>query len=120
MAKETNNKPQTEHVDLLDILLDTENREPIVLRDDKGRAVSFEQVAVIPYADDGGERSLYVVLKPLDEIEGVADDEAIVFRVEVNDDDESFLVAETDEHRARAVFDQYYEMVEEANKANKA
>ena len=53
-------------LDIIDVLLDEENKDPIVLVDDKGRKLSFEQVAVIPYNE-----KLYCVLKPLDKIEGV-------------------------------------------------
>ena len=33
--------------DILDILLDEDNRDPIVLVDEKGRRIAFEQVAII-------------------------------------------------------------------------
>ena len=36
-------------MDILDVLLDENNKEPIVLMDDKGKKLSFEQIAVIPY-----------------------------------------------------------------------
>ena len=35
-------------MDILDILLDEDNRDPITLVDADGRAIDFEQVAVIP------------------------------------------------------------------------
>lgn len=43
--------------DIVDILLDEENKDPIVLTDDKGRKLAFEQIAVIPY-----DQKLYCVL----------------------------------------------------------
>ena len=36
-------------VDILDVLLDQDNKEPIVLVDEAGKQLTFEQVAVIPY-----------------------------------------------------------------------
>ena len=48
--------------DLLDILLDAENREPIVLTSEDGKSMTFEQVAVIPKTVKG-ERRLYAILK---------------------------------------------------------
>ena len=65
-----------EKIDLLDVLLDHENKEPIQMMDEKGKILEFEQVAIIPY-----KKQLYCILKPISEIKGVADDEAIVFRV---------------------------------------
>ena len=41
-------------VDILDVLLDPDNKEPITLVDQDGRVLAFEQVAVIPH-DKRGE-----------------------------------------------------------------
>ena len=60
-------------VDLLDVLLDPDNREPLAFVDDDGKVLTFEQVAVIPHDDKNGERQLFTVLKPLDKIEGVGE-----------------------------------------------
>ena len=49
--------------DILDVILDENNTEPIILEDDKGNRLSFEQVAVIPYNE-----KVYVILKPIDKI----------------------------------------------------
>ena len=97
--------------DIVDILLDEDNKDPIVLTDDKGRKLAFEQVAVIPY-----DQKLYCVLKPLDHIDGVADDEALVFYVDEgeNEDDEPVLRIEDDELKSIDVFMEYYNLLEEA------
>ena len=99
--------------DIIDILLDEENKDPIVLTDDKGRKLAFEQVAVIPY-----EQKLYCVLKPLDHIDGVADDEAVVFYVDEgeNEDDDPVLRIEDDELKAIDVFMEYYDLLDAATK----
>lgn len=99
--------------DLLDILLDEDNKDPIVLKDDKGKKLAFEQIAIIPM-DIGKDKSLYVVLKPIDKIEGVSDDEAIVFRVEGDKDGNTTLCVENDELIAMDVFEKYYELLDEA------
>ena len=112
--KEQNNQQEQQEVDLLDILLDENNREPIVLIDDTGRRVSFEQVAIIPYNEQ-----LYCVLKPIDKIENVADDEAIVFFVDEDEEGHTILRAETNEETAINVFDEYYTLVEEEEMKNK-
>ena len=99
--------------EIIDILLDEENKDPIVLTDDKGRKLAFEQVAVIPY-----EQKLYCVLKPLDHIDGVADDEALVFYVDEgeNEDDDPVLRIEDDELKAIDVFMEYYDLLDAATK----
>jgi len=97
-----------ENVDVLDILLDEENDSPITLFDEHDKGIKFEQVAIIPL-----EEKLYAILKPIDEMEGVADDEAIVFLVEEEDGDAQ-LVVETDESVAMRVFDEYYKLLDEA------
>lgn len=47
-------------------------------------------------------------------MEGVADDEAIVFVVEYDEDGNSYLVVETNEEIAIKVFDKYYQLLDEA------
>lgn len=113
------NNEELNQVDLLDVLLDQDNKEPIVLMDENGKQMTFEQVAVIPY-EVRKEKRLYCVLKPLDKIEGIADDEAIVFLVDTDDEGNSIIRIEEDEEVAIAVFDKYYDLLEEAQKEEKA
>ena len=101
-------------VDLLDILMDENNREPITLFDADGKKLTFEQVAIIPY----GKKD-YVILKPVDKLPGIGDDEAIVFSIEKNIDGETILQVETVEDTAISVFDEYYNLLEEEAKKNK-
>lgn len=93
--------------DILDILLDEDNKDPIILVDVNGNKLTFEQVAVIPKFD-----KLYCILKPMDKIEHIAEDEAIVFYVDETCDPLSLLV-ETNEKKAVKVFLEYYDMLEE-------
>lgn len=93
-----------EIISILDILLDENNRDPIKLYDGNGNPLLMEQVAVIPR-----DSKLYVILKPLQEMKGVAENEAIVFYV----DDETLRV-ETDDDVAFDIFDKYYKLLEEA------
>lgn len=99
-------------IDLLDVLLDRENHDPIILQDETGRTLTFEQVAVIPYDVKGQDRLLYVILKPL-EIAGIADDEAVVFRTDMDKYGHTVLKLEEDESRAKEVFEKFYELLEE-------
>ena len=102
-------KEKEEIVDILDILLDENNDDPISLYDENDKEVKFEQVAIIP-----DNEKIYAILKPIDELEGVADDEAIVFAVEEDEDGLSVLVIEKDEEVAIRVFDKYYQLLDEA------
>lgn len=107
-----NEKQQQDNI--IDILLDENNDQPIVLYDENDNEFRFEQVAIIPYNDN-----LYAILKPIDEMENVADDEAIVFVVQENEDGETSLVIETNEPIAMKVFDEYYKLLDEYEKNNK-
>ncbi|MBR5012441.1 MAG: DUF1292 domain-containing protein [Clostridia bacterium] len=111
MKKEEN---QTENLDVFDILLDEENESPITLYDENDKAIQFDQVAIIPM-----EEKLFAILKPIDEMEGVSDDEAIVFRVDEKENGENDLVIETDEALAMRVFDEFYRLLDEIEENQK-
>ena len=115
MEEKKNEQEELKPVDILDVLLDQDNKDPIVLVDEAGKQLTFEQVAVIPY-EVRKEKRLYCVLKPLDKIEGIGDDEAIVFVVDQDKDGNSVIKVEEDEEVAIAVFDKYYDLLEEAQK----
>ena len=106
MEKET--KTPEEQIDILDILLDEDNEDPVTLYNEQGKAIKFDQVAIIPL-----EERLFAILKPIDEIPGVADDEALVFAINENENGETTLVVETDEPLAMRVFDEYYKLLDE-------
>ena len=94
--------------DIVDVLLDEDDHEPIVLVDGGGSKVAFEQIAVIPHND-----KLYCILKPITHIEGVEDDEAIVFYVDEQEGKDPALMVETNELTAIDVFEEYYDLIEE-------
>lgn len=104
MKKETVDE---KNENILDILLDENNDSPITLYDEKDKAIKFDQVAIIPL-----DEKLYVILKPIDEIEGVAEDEAIVFLVDEKSEKDSQLIVVTDETITMKVFDEYYKLLE--------
>lgn len=94
-------------MDILDILLDEDNFDPIVLvSNDQNVTYSFKQIAVIPYLE-----KVYCILKPITPMDGVSDDEAIVFYVE--DGEQPCLMVENDELTALRVFEKYYDLLEE-------
>ncbi|MBR2220546.1 MAG: DUF1292 domain-containing protein, partial [Clostridia bacterium] len=106
-------KPEVE-LDVLDILLDEENEDPITLYNENDKPIKFDQIAIIPM-----EEKLFAILKPIDEMEEVAEDEAIVFRVEEQENGESELVIETDEALAMRVFDEFYRLLDEVEASEK-
>ena len=90
-------------------ILDENNEEPITLYDEENREVEFDQVAVIPLYE-----KIYVILKPITEIEGVADDEALVFVIEEIEDEDTLVLVD-DEQIIDLVFDEYYKLLDEAD-----
>lgn len=98
--------------DVLDILLDDDNHDNITLYDDKENPVEFEQVAVIPLGDEeNGE--LYCILKPASKLEGIKDNEAIVFHVIEDEDGVADLEVEMDDKIAEQVFEEFYKLCDE-------
>ena len=105
---------EKKELSILDILLDEDNEDPITLYDENNKEIKFDQVAVIPMND-----KIYAIMKPVEEIEGVADDEAIVFVVNETEDGEDVLELETDEPTAIKVFDEYYKLLDAQEDENK-
>lgn len=86
-----------------------------MLVDNSGRLLAFEQVAVIPF-----DEKLYCILKPIDHIDNVAADEAIVFYVEEGEiPDEFKFTVEIDELKVIEVFEKYYNLLDEESKKRK-
>lgn len=102
---------QNEEIDILDILLDEDNEDPVTLFDENGKEYKFDQVAIIPL-----EEKLFAILKPIDEIEGIADDEAVVFRIDEKPSGETALIVEQDEPLAMRVFEEYYKLIDSQDK----
>ena len=89
-------------------LLDDNDLGTIVLFDENDKEVEFEQIAIIPYEDE-----VYAILKPVKEMEGVAEDEAIVFLLDADDDSDDVLSVVEDDAIIDAVFDAYYKLLDE-------
>ena len=94
---------------LLDVLLDEDNRENIVLFDEGGEPVEFEQVAVIPYKVLD-ELKWYCLLKPISKTQDTIDEEVIVFSVE-NCQEKPFLKVEQNEEIAVEIYNAYLRLV---------
>ena len=93
---------------LIEKLLDENNSDDIVLYDENDNEVKFEQIALIPLDED-----LYVILRPINEIEGIEDDEALVFVI--NEDEEEIDVCD-DMDIVNKVFEEYYKLLDEEEK----
>ena len=116
MAKkevEKQEEKNEETMDLLDVLFDENNFDPIVLGDDNGDSYSFEQVAIIPM-----DNETYVILKPMDKMDDVEDDEAFVFKITKDETGESRLVIEEDDEIGEKVFEEYYKLIDEEESEN--
>lgn len=88
---------------------------PIVeLVDEDGKEVRFEHIYTVPYEGDE-----YVLLVPLDEVEGVEEDEVIIMRIEVGDEEDAYVGIEDDDLLEK-VFEKYLEMAEEDEAAEEA
>ena len=91
----------------IDMLFDEENWEDITLYDDEENAVRFEQIAIIPY-----EEEVYAILRPRD-VENIDEDEALVFLIKGDEDEDMNLEIITDEELAGKIFDLYNTFIDE-------
>ena len=91
----------------IDMLLDENNTENIKLYNEENQEVEFEQIALVPI-----ENKTYAILKPAQAMEGVADDEAIVFVIDEIDDEDCLVIVE-DDAIVDQVFEEYYKMLKE-------
>ncbi|MBO5212711.1 MAG: DUF1292 domain-containing protein [Clostridia bacterium] len=99
---------EQEELDLLDILLDEENEDPIVLYDEQGKPTTFDQAAIIPL-----ENKLYCILVPVDEVEGVGEDEGVVFEIITSDTEPSSLNVVVEDEIIDKVFAEYEKLFDE-------
>ena len=91
----------------IDMLFDENNTENIKLYNEENQEVEFEQIALVPIDD-----KTYAILKPAKPMEGVADDEAIVFAIEEIDDEDCLVIVD-DDAVVDQVFEEYYKMLKE-------
>ncbi|MBE5757398.1 MAG: DUF1292 domain-containing protein [Clostridiales bacterium] len=91
----------------IDMLLDENNTDNIKLFNEDNQEVEFEQIALVPINE-----KTYAILKPANEMEGIGDNEALVFVIEEIDDEECLVIVEDDEIVDK-VFEDYYKMLKE-------
>lgn len=91
----------------IEMIYDENCSDPIVMYNEDGKEITFEQIALIPI--DGVH---YVILKPLVGFEEIAEDEALVFVITEYEGEEVLEIVEDDE-TIDAVFVEYYAMLAE-------
>ena len=91
----------------IEMLLDDDNTDNLILFDENNRETEFEQIAVIPL-----DERIYAILKPVTEVVGVNDDEALVFVIEEIDDEDCLVIVD-EQKIVDEVFDEYYKLLEE-------
>ncbi len=94
--------------DIIKRLLDENDLGTVVLYNEDDEEVEFEQIAIIPYEED-----IYAILKPVEEMDGVAEDEAILFQLDTDVDADDVLTIVEDDLVIDAVFDAYYKLLSE-------
>ncbi|MBE5745832.1 MAG: DUF1292 domain-containing protein [Clostridiales bacterium] len=89
-------------------LLDPKDSSNIVIYDEANKPVEFEQIALIPVKEN-----VYVILKPVKKMEGVGEDEGLVFELEEDEEGEENLILVDDEDIIDLVFAEYDKLLEE-------
>ena len=97
-----------ENISPIDALLDENNNDNIVLYDNNDTPTEFIQIAII-----GLNGNIYPILKPAQPMEGLGEDEALVFVI-ADSEGEDCLLVETDDAIIDAVFEEYYKLLDEA------
>ncbi len=94
----------------IDRLFDEDDVSPISLFNEKGEEVKFEQIALIPIEED-----IYAILKPIEQMEGIGEDEALVFEIveSDNEDDGDYLNLVSDIDVIDKVFEVYNKLMDE-------
>ncbi len=82
-------------------ILDENDFDNIILYDENDNEIEFEQVAVIPK-----DKKNYVILVPVTHIDGVGEDEAMIFVIDTVDGEQCLTVV-TDDGIIDEVFGEY-------------
>ena len=86
-----------------------EEEEVITLATPDGEEVDFTEIAAVEFED-----RLYVIMQPVELFEGMEDDEALVFAVsDENEEDARFDVV-SDDRIIDGVFAEYYKLLDNA------
>lgn len=83
-----------------------EDEEIITLQDENGNDVDFAEVACVEY-----EGKFYALLQPVDDVEGMEEDEVIICLLEPQDDETEIITPVMDDELAEKVFEEYLKAV---------
>ena len=89
----------------VDRLFDEDNNDKIYVKDTEGKEIEFEQMGVADF--EGG---YYAILMPTTKIDGVEEDEVLIFYI---DEENDCLVYEEDERKMQGAFDSFCQMIDE-------
>lgn len=92
----------------IDKLYDENNTDPILLYNQNGEPVSFEHLATIPL--DG---IVYFIMRPVVPMEGVGEDEGLVFTTRKNERGEELIDLVVDMETINKVFDIFEALIKE-------
>ena len=90
-------------------IIDNNDENIITLTSEAGEEIAFLQIAGIAYRGD-----FYAILQPVELLDGMADDEALVFKVERTPDGADRFAIELNDDVVDAVFEIYNELLDEA------
>ena len=93
----------------LNDILDEEDDGVIVLKTEDGEEIEFVEIASINI-----DERYFLILQPVEKVDGLADDEAIAFEVVTDENgDDKFNIVIDDELLIQ-IFDEYNKLVDEA------
>ena len=87
-----------------------EKESVITLMTDDGEEVEFLEVAGIAYKD-----AFYAILQPVELLEGMEEDEALVFKVTLDENGEDNFSLEMDDEIIDGVFEEYNRLLDQAD-----
>lgn len=85
-----------------------ESDEIITLISADGEEVDFFQIAGLSV-----DENFYTILKPVESMEGVTEEDALVFKVNMGEDGEGSFYLETDENMLARIYEEYLKLLDE-------
>lgn len=83
-----------------------ENDDIVTLRSADGKDIDFFEIAGIAHKGE-----FYAILQPVELLEGMAEDDALVFKVSRNENGDDSFSLEIDDEIINAVFEKYCELL---------
>ena len=90
-------------------VMEINDEDIITLTADNGAEIDFIEIAGIAH-----KGNFYAILQPVELLDGMSDDEALVFRVTTNKDGKDSFDIELDDEIIDAVFKEYTRLYDEA------